>query len=469
MHSLNKVKVLALALLCSSALLGVQVITLENNNDYVFKESGDHVLENAMYLYHHYYQRTCDLKLIDFTLAPVYRYYRVIPNSENKNTTSIIDSQVTNNLYGGFAQAVLNLGDLWIRTDTLFGKMTERFHTKNTYPDGTKGLSERSFAGFDDITVRAGYDFFVNGDDHWGPYILGSIPVNHEVNGFFTGTAATNWSTLLKAPEQPTDPKAQRVTKTVPLTDLFSPEKDLSLDIKTPQMGAGNYRIGGGLQGACTVYDCNENHIALFGDIQYSYAMATSLGIATFKEMSFVDAENKNITRDISQAVKSSNKTVLIKDPEERTEIKFSAGSLFNILGVMHYARGDFNLELGCLFSAGFGQKLQQTRRVTTSGDSAYPEAKKQTKTEDKNEDVVIKDGIAEISIDEVTFKLNNVPNIVKFRAQPYLALGFNTLISDNPFTIGAGIGYDYKNTSKQQKPNSFHGINAWATALLSF
>lgn len=469
MHLHSRIKIIALALLASSAVYGTQVFTLEGSNDYIFKESEDHILENGMYLYHHYYQRTCDLKLIDFTLAPLYRYNRVIDTAITTDTT-VLDKKVSNNLYGGFAQAVLNLGDLWIRTDTVFGRINERFNSKEgvSYPSEVR---ERSFSGFDDIVIRAGYDFFNNGDDHWGPYILGSIPVNHEVEAQVHGFLKSNWRDQLK-PIDKKDEKGNPITKQVAFVDLLNNDEPMILDIETPQMGVGNYRVGGGLQGAWTVYDNNEHHIALFADVQYSYALSTSLARIAYNEMLLTDGTSlKDLVPEVKKTLKDA-KTVQLINPQDRTEIKYTAGSLINILGIMHYACGDFNLEYGCLLSAGFGQKLQRGYRVVAAADETaklYPDDKKQAKSEEKSEDISRKGSTINLLVDEVAFTLQNQPEIVNFRIQPYVALGINTLISDNPFTVGIGLGYEYDHTSSKNAPNSLQGLSAWTTLSLSF
>jgi hypothetical protein len=457
----------------SSTIHGVQVFTLNDTNDYVFKESGDHILENAMYLYHHYYQRTCDLKLIDFTLVPLYKYYQVFDPIADQ---SDLDKKVSNNFYGGFAQAVLNLGDLWVRTDTLFGSINERFKSKNPlYPDK---VEERSYTKFDDITIRAGYDIFFNGDDHWGPYILGSIPVNHEIEGQLQGSLKNNWKDTLKALPQPQPNQngqaVQAVINDVSFVDILNAEKELTLVIDTPQMGVGNYRVGGGIQGAWTVFDRNEHHIALFGDLQYSYAMSTSLARVIYNDMNLLseDPNDKNVLVAIKSTLKNSKGLVRLNNPKDGTEIKYTAGSLINMLGIMHYACGDFNLECGCLLSAGFGQKLQKSYRVITD-DVNYPDggAKKQAKSETKVETLTTDKDTNRVTlmVDEVPFKISNQPEIINFRIQPYVALGINTLISDNPFTVGAGVSYEYDHTSSKNKPNALQGLSAWTTVSLSF
>lgn len=478
MYLHSKLKALALALLISSVANGVQIFTLENNHDYVFKESGDHILENAMYLYHHYYQRTCDLKLIDFTLVPVYKYYKVFDPAAQQPE---LDKQVTNNFYGGFAQAVLNLGDLWIRTDTLFGNMNERFTLHNSQYPERNGIQERPFTKFDDITIRAGYDIFFNGDDHWGPYILGSIPVNNEIEGQLKGYVKNNWQNELNVLPQPkADDKtipAPNINNVSFVDKLLDPNQELTLIIDTPQMGVGNYRIGGGIQGAWTVFDRNEHHLALFADLQYSYAMSTSLARITYQDMILLGNNGEKIEPilpALKKIIKDSKNLVHVTNPIDATEIKYTAGSLINLLGIMHYACGDFNLECGCLISGGFGQKLQKSYRTFTQDEETnnqlYKETtKKQPKADTKVETLSEKDGQTTIKVDDVTLLLSNHPEIINFRIQPYISLGINTLISDNPFTVGVGISYEYDHTSSKNKPNALQGISAWTTLSLSF
>lgn len=357
----------------------------------VVRESGDMLLEHALNDYHHYYSRACDVKLFDFILSPVYKHERVI------------DGSGMYNMYGGFMQAQLSLGDFYLRANTQFGYYNEEFKDKDgkevefTNADVKDALKDTSF---DDVNLKAGYDFFFCGDDHIGFYALGGIPVNRK-DASVAATLSNDTITFKAMPW-----------------------------MYEVRMGTGNYRIGGGLNAAFTLVDCDDHHLAWLSDTQYTYAL----------------------------------KTDVAKITGCGAELKYTPGNTLNFFNALHYACGCYNFELGSVFATTFGEKWS-----IDCAECKYPEK------------------YGETNFAPALAKLNAKNMTVAFKAQPYLAFSYNTCVCDCPLTVGLGAGYDYNKLHDNctevsypeyehypehcatHKPDAFQGVTAWGTVALSF
>ncbi len=214
-------------------------------------EPGDATFEHAFNDYHHYYPKS-EVKMFEVYASPFYKHWSF---SDEKNGEGSL------NTFGSFLQGQVNWGDVWFRINTIVGRAQEKLKEIETKKEegeakektSAKTESEgRSRTGVDDVLLKVGYDFFVDGDDHIGVYAVGGIATHRDLKSFLT------------------------------------PDNILSL--KTPALGTKNYRLGVGLTGGWTVYACDDQHAAWLFDAQYRYAFPATY--INFKE--HMDAKDTN-------------------------------------------------------------------------------------------------------------------------------------------------------------------------------
>ncbi len=372
-------------LLLSSAIKGQGgEFELENNRQFLV-EPGNLVIEHALWDYHHYYPKTCDLKFLDLSINPIFKHWKAI------------DGDATINTYGAFIQGQLNFGDLWLRVNTIFGDVKQKH---------TSGDKENSHFGVDDVLLKGGYDFYFNGDDHFGLYLLGGFPTRRHLE-----------------------------SKVV----LNSEKTEGELEVRTPALGTKNFRVGGGFNGGWTLYDCDDHHLALLLDGQYRYAFP-----ATYTHT--VDTANKD---GVTETAKH--------------EIRFSPGQTVAAWTALHYAFGNFNVELGSGFTGTFHKKLEFKEAVKEKKDGKGSEGKAE-------EEKLTLTPNSEAS-ETAPFALEKIrtPDTVKFGATPYVAFSYNSALFDNPATIGFGVGYDFNELHHDKQPRKFQGVIGWINATMSF
>ncbi len=286
-------------LLLSSAIYG-QGGEYELDNTQFLVEPGNLVLEHALWDYHHYYPKTCDLKFLDLSINPVYKHWKAI------------DGQSTINTAGAFIQGQLNFGDLWLRVNTIFGNVKQK-HTDNASGDSKKDNShERSNFGIDDVILKGGYDLYFNGDDHFGLYLLGGFPTKRNLK-----SEVYRKSDHFKKNEKI---EGGEIIDSLHIND-------------TPQLGTKHFRVGTGINGGFTLMDCDEHHLTLMLDTQYRYAFPADYG------------------HSVSSEDQKEEKT-------SKGEVRFTPGHTVNAWTALHYAYGNCNFELGSAFTTTFGSKV---------------------------------------------------------------------------------------------------------------
>lgn len=310
-------------LLLSSAIYG-QGGEYSLDNTQFLVEPGNLVLEHALWDYHHYYPKTCDLKFLDLSINPVYKHWKAI------------DGHTTINTAGAFIQGQLNFGDLWLRVNTIFGNVKQKLEGKATSASGDtsiKASAEQSHFGIDDVILKGGYDLYFNGDDHLGFYITGGFPTKRNLK-----------SQVFIAPE---------------VTQDFLDDRLL---IDTPHLGTKHFRVGGGINGGFTLMDCDEHHLTLMLDTQYHYAFPADYGRTSKSEKSGSKDEKEE---------KSS-----------RGKIRFTPGHTVNAWTALHYAYGNCNFELGSAFTTTFSKKVSSIDEKKESKDKKDGGDKNKPKTE---------------------------------------------------------------------------------------
>lgn len=223
----------------------------------------------------------------------------------------------------------------------------------------------------------------------------------------------------------PTDPKTNVVKRIAPVKVDTITLTD-NLEYPAPYMGSLNYRLGGGFEGAVNLWECDNSKLAFLFDTYYHYSFARTLT----EKFEFKDGD----------------KTV--KD----VTLKFTPGHTINLFGALHYAYENCHFEVGSVFATTFGESLKASL---------------------KNDD---KDDAKVISEDNMKKIMNDgfirTPQTIKFSVQPYVALGYETSICDNPLTLGLGLGYEYdsiRRPESDKNKKALHGVTAWATAALCF
>jgi len=358
----------------------------------IAREPGEIVLEYALLQYHHYYPTSCDVKFLDVALAPFYSFFWVG------------DADLEFEAIGTLIQAQFNMGDLWIRANTLAGRLQQRLEPpKDLTPDQRAAFDnhERTIWGADDILIKLGYDFFYNGDDHTGIYLLGGIP-----------------------------------TQRGPIAEL---DESGIIILKEPVFTLGNFRIGAGINGAWTVYDCNDQHATIHCDLQYRYAFRSSLATLGNFEKKHNNISHENIKSDLC----------------------FTPGHFVAAWLAGHYAWNGCQVEAGMVLSGGFGEETEVVTR-TPVGTSTEPKKspKNNTNFYDNQRNLLTSNDFQLIEFPQ--------PRIVQFQFQPYIAAGYSSICWDTPYTTGLGISFDIDKLSQKRKHNFLYGVTAWCTLTMS-
>lgn len=361
-------------------------------------EPGDATIEHAFNDYHHYYPKSSEVKMFELYASPFYKHWSFSDDKKGERTV---------NTFGSFLQGQFNCGDFWVRLNTIVGKAQEKLKEIEVKKEEGEAQEKTSVTktehedfskvGVDDVLIKAGYDFFVDGDDHIGVYLVGGIATNRDL--------PSNLS----------------------LNDV--------LEIKTPQLGTKHYRLGVGINGGWTLYACDEQHAAWLFDAQYRYAFPATY--VNFKEaMEAKDVNNEHIKK------------------LDKHDVRFTPGHTVTAWSALHYGFDAWQFELGSSFIGTFGKHVHLEN----------------VHTEEKS-----KEGSEEHKTTETTHPLDGkiiAPDTVKFGVTPYVGVSYNTLIGDNPLTIGFGVGYDFNRLherNKEEKANSFHGFKTWFTVALNF
>jgi hypothetical protein len=306
--------------LLTSIMYGQQRFFLANptttpaTSQVVIRDSEDLNLEHALFDYHHYYSNPCgERPWFDLQVAPFYTHLKSIVNSDIVYPDTYKDGsdfRSTTQFAGAQFQAQLNICNFWIRANMQAGQLKNTFANLpsdylETYKE-TKELYE--FGGADDVTLKAGYDFFFCNDDHHvGIYALGGFPVNNKDAAIFADATAF---------------------KAAPL---------FNNDVR---LGILSYRAGAGLNSAFTLYNCDESRLTWHADVQYAYAFPR-----TYAE------------------IKSATTTY----PED-TEIRYTPGQFVSAWTALHYGVCNWGFEFGSSFETMFDEKtsLQHASSAST-------------------------------------------------------------------------------------------------------
>jgi len=268
----------------------------------IVRDSEDLNLEHALFDYHHYYCHECAHVGLDFQIAPFYTHLKTI---EPKNKlANYIDTRATTQFGGVQLQAQLDICDFYLRANTAVGQIKSTF--ANISDDTQINKKPFKFTGFDDLTLKAGYDFFFCKEkNHIGLYLLGGFPVNHQ-KADISSTDAQMLSTLAES--------------------------------RTERLGVYSYRFGAGINSAFTLYNCGSNRITWHGDIQYAYAFKTKLAIIDYNSF-------------------------------DTTTFKYTPGQFISGWTAFHFAHCNWNFEVGSMFETMVDEKryLENTGNATTT------------------------------------------------------------------------------------------------------
>lgn len=395
-------RLLLVSCLLTSIMYGQQRFFLANptelDSQVVIRDS-EGAFFNQQYAladYHHFYSDGCERPTVDFQVAPVYMYLKSIVNDSVAYPEIYGDKNEayrgTTQFGGAEFQLQLNYCNFWIRALTQAGQLKNTFANCCEYPEKNccypypeKHCYE--FGGCDDVTLKGGYDWtFCNDDHHFGIFMLGGFPVNND-----DAVVYANATTF----------------------------QDVAVN-GTDRLGILSYRVGAGLDTACTLYHCDDNRLTWHAVAQYAYAFPR-----TFAEIKGTTAYPENL------------------------EVKYTPGQFVNAWTAFHYGFCNWGFEFGSSFTTMFKEKFSVDCASTA------------TTLE--------------------TLRLTEKPGYtISFMAQPYIAGAYNTTICENPFTVGLGIGYEYDRMHKLDADckddaldtrayNAFQGVNVWGNLTYSF
>lgn len=354
----------------------------------VVRDSEDLTMEHALFDHHHYYARPCERPWISFDLQidPFYTYLKTIKASSSLNNHGYPEIECpSTQLSGANMLGQINIKDFYLRANTALANITTHCNT-------TGCMNKDSFTGFDDMTLKAGYDwFFCNEHHHLGLYTLGGIPVNKDESALF--------KTQIIPPSK------------IPVNFTVTYPKQLT------KLGVDSYRIGLGLNTACTLYQSGNTHITWHADAQYACALPRTCTIVTLH----------------------------VLDVEAYADVSYTPGNFVSTWTALHYANTHWDIELGSSFATATGEHMIRTDEDV------------------KNEEYVVKQFPA---------------FTVALFAKPYIATAYHTIIKNYPLMLGLGIGYEYDKMHTLVSPqldkvprayNAFQGITVWGNMAVSF
>lgn len=380
-------RVVLISCLFTSIVYGQQRFFLDTSH-FIIRDSEDLNLEHALFDHHHYYASSCEeWPRLNLQVTPFYTHLNAMESSEFKeaNPTEIHNTEASTKIGGAHFQGQLNICNFYLRANMIVANIKTNYDT--SYPDYPQSnYAHYSFTGVDDITIKAGYDwFFCNDKHHTGIYVLAGLPTNNR-----DAITATGIDTY----------------------------KAKALD---DRLGVYSYRIGGGLNTACTIYNCGDNHITWHADAQYAYG------------------------------IPKTEATITIS-PDAITKIRYTPGNFISGWTAFHYAYCAWGFEFGSMFETMFGEKTSIKNKGTA------------TTT------------LADLNL------LEKPGQTIAFLAKPYFAVAYNTTICQNPFMIGFGVGYEYDKVHNIQLPatatkeikvirkyNAYEGVNVWGNLTYSF
>lgn len=276
----------------------------------IVRDSEDLNLEHALFDYHHYYTQECGHIGLDFQVAPFYTHLKTI--EPKTKPADYVDTRATTQMGGAQFQAQLDVCDFYLRANTAVGQIKSTF--ANITDETQINKKAFKFTGFDDVTLKTGYDFFFCKEKHHtGLYLLGGFPVNHQ-----------------KAIEASSNADM--------LTQLANS--------RTERLGVYSYRFGAGMNSAFTLYNCNERRLTLHADVQYAYAFKTKLAIIDY-------------------------------NGDDTTTFKYTPGQFVSAWTALHYAHCHWNFEVGSMFETMFDEKrtlVNEGNATTTFAGLGLPE-----------------------------------------------------------------------------------------------
>jgi hypothetical protein len=197
----------------------------------------------------------------------------------------------------------LNYCNFWIRALTQAGQLKSTFENCKAYPDKNCCYPAEEkhcfeFGGCDDVTLKAGYDwFFCNDDHHFGIFMLGGFPVNNDDANYYTAAAFETATDLEAAPYFTND-----------------------------RLGILSYRVGAGFDTACTLYHCDDSRLTWHAVAQYAYAFPRTYATVGLYH-------------------------------DTATELRYTPGQFVTGWTAFHYAFCNWGFEFGSSFATMFDEK----------------------------------------------------------------------------------------------------------------
>lgn len=374
----------------------------ESDDDKVLKMPDNILFEHAMLDYNRKYQLEKS-NFLEISLSPFFEHAWVpgCPKSMTSCETRRFWSA------GIFAQVNMQFKNFWIRIYDAFGKINELCRKS----DQEAKADSFGAVGIDDVVIKMGYNFYDTADHRCSFYVLGGIPTHRSLHA---EVVELDGRFLINK-----NSKKQ-----------LGSQENYALTIESPAMGSKHFRVGGGVDGAFTLYRRAEHHCALLCDAQYSYAIKSDYGMqqdwTKCSGLFYMYVWPQNIVETWGKISRAKGK------------IAFTPGHSIDTWLALHYEYNKFGLEVGSTFNTMFGKKIE----LIFDGDEF-------NKIKDR-------------------FKLVT-PEIIKFGAQPYMAFSYDMPTRIGAFALGLGAGYQYGRTSRQKLPNVFHGLNLWGTVALTF